>query len=69
MEISKTDIFLVNVEDRIAASLMRKLRKHHPKPGAIIPLTNEEFELFKKGCIAIRTPNLCSNCINFKEKE
>ena len=55
-ELNKKDIYIVKKDDKAANSLMMKLAKNF-KPGAVIFVTDDEFECLNKSVIRIDTDN------------
>jgi len=53
-ELDKKDCFIVDGSNEAARSLMTKLCKN-ARPGAVILVTNEEFECLKNSVIRITT--------------
>lgn len=57
MELEKKHIYVVNSENEAARDLMKKICERGRKPGAVVFVTSEEFEVLKDGVIILQTPN------------
>lgn len=55
-ELHKKAVYVVDRDNEAAWSLMRKLCEHS-KPGAVIPVTHEEFEVLRDGVIVLMPPD------------
>ena len=68
LPINQNAIYIIDENNPHAVSLMKRLAEIQPKPGAIIPVTSEEFECFANGGISIkdipleRAKNQCPSC-------
>lgn len=54
-EFDKQLVYAINRDDDAAWSCMMKIIKN-PRPGAIIPLTQEEFDALKESVLVLQLP-------------